>query len=267
MVFTKEDCSQNHSEVMDLQAHFGIDYAAAVGSLIYLINTFIKLQYGVRKLSRFMRLPGKQHFKALKHMLHFIRCHRTTGGIKYYVNPLESPIATTLAEAGAGKANDYPIIAVSDSSFDDCPDTHRSTGGFMIHWQGGVVEGVSIMPPVMSVSVGEAEYCTGALAAMAISFHRKVYNEFLGRDADHPLTVAMGMDSKAAIDIALSPRETKRTKHIQRRYHYLRWCVQTSQLYLFPLPGEKNWSNCLTKVLNAIALAMEEGNFQVTVPP
>jgi hypothetical protein len=267
MIFTKADCSQNHSEVMDLQAEYGIEYAAAVGSLIYLINTFIKLQFGVRKLSRFMRMPGRKHFKALRHMLHFIRCHRTSSGIKYYSNPTEAPMHATLIEAGCTKATAFPIIAVSDSSFDDCPDTHRSTGGYMIHWQGGVVEGVSIMPPVLSVSVGEAEYCTAALAVMATSFHRKVYNEFIGRDADEPLTVALGLDSKAAIDIAMSPRETKKTKHIKRRYHYLRWCQQTSQVYLFPLPGDKNWSNCMTKVLNAEALAKEEGNFQVLVPP
>jgi hypothetical protein len=43
---TKADCSTSHSEVLDLQAKHGIDYAAAVGSLIYLINTFVKLQYG-----------------------------------------------------------------------------------------------------------------------------------------------------------------------------------------------------------------------------
>jgi hypothetical protein len=267
MSFTKEDCSANHSEAMDLQKEFGIDYAGAVGSLIYLINTFIKLQFGVRKLSRFMRLPGRQHYKALRHMLNYISCHRTSGGITFYAEISSAPIYQTLYDVGQAKIAEYPLIAVSDSSFHDCPDTHRSTGGYMIHWQGGVVEGVSVMPPIIAASVGEAEYCTGALAAMAISFHRKVFNEFTGRDADSPLTVALGMDSKAAIDIATSPRETKRTKHIARRYHFLRWCVQTSQLVLFPIPGDRNWSNCLTKPLNGKTLRLEEGNFQVVVPP
>lgn len=173
----------------------------------------------------------------------------------------------TLHEVGAFQATTFPIIAVADSSFDDCPDTRRSTGGYMIHWQGGVVEGASIMPPIVSTSVGEAEYCVGAVAAMALSFHRKVFNEFIGRDSDEPLTLALGMDSTAAIDIATSPRETKRTKHIARRFHYLRWCVQTGQIHMFPIPGDKNWSNCLTKPLSAGEFTAEEGNFQILVPP
>jgi hypothetical protein len=266
-VMTKADCSTNHSEVLDLQAKHGIDYAAAVGSLIYLINTFIKLQYGVRKLSRFMRLPGDRHYKALKHMLNYIRCHRTESGIKFYSDPTHSPLFKTLSEVGAPSIRDFTIIGVSDSSFDDCPDTHRSTGGYVIHWQGGVVEGASVMPPIISTSVGEAEYCTGAIACMAMAHHRKVFNEFRGCDADQPLTVALGMDSKAAMDIANSPRETRRTKHIARRFHYIRWCVQTGQVKLFAIPGDHNWSNGLTKPLNATQFAAEDYNYQVLVPP
>jgi hypothetical protein len=123
------------------------------------------------------------------------------------------------------------------------------------------------MPPIISTSVGEAEYCTGAIACMAMAHHRKVFNEFCGCDADQPLTLALGMDSKAAMDIANSPRETRRTKHIARRFHYIRWCVQTGQVKLFPVPGDRNWSNGLTKPLNATQFAAEDYNYQVLVPP
>jgi hypothetical protein len=38
---------------------------------------------------------------------------------------------------------DYPIITVSDSSFQDCPDSSRSMGGYMIMMRGGVVDAAS----------------------------------------------------------------------------------------------------------------------------
>jgi hypothetical protein len=40
-IFTKKDCCPTYSDVMELQEEFGFEYAAAVGSLIYLMNTYI----------------------------------------------------------------------------------------------------------------------------------------------------------------------------------------------------------------------------------
>jgi hypothetical protein len=55
-VFTKKDCSTTYTDVLNIQAEFGFEYAAAVGSLIYLMNTYIRLNYTIRKLARFMQL-------------------------------------------------------------------------------------------------------------------------------------------------------------------------------------------------------------------
>ncbi|KAG7340335.1 reverse transcriptase RNA-dependent DNA polymerase [Nitzschia inconspicua] len=74
-VFTKEDCSKTYVDVLKLQEEFGFEYAAAVGSLIYLMNTFIKLTFSIRKLAKFMQKPGRTHFTILKHQLHHVQCH------------------------------------------------------------------------------------------------------------------------------------------------------------------------------------------------
>jgi hypothetical protein len=39
-VFTKKDCSENYLDVQKLEEEFGFEYAAVIGSLIYLMNTF-----------------------------------------------------------------------------------------------------------------------------------------------------------------------------------------------------------------------------------
>jgi hypothetical protein len=64
-VFTKNDCSDNYAAVMRLQEEFNFEYAAAIGSLIWLMNTYVKLCFAVRKLAKFMQYPGRQHFAYL----------------------------------------------------------------------------------------------------------------------------------------------------------------------------------------------------------
>jgi hypothetical protein len=66
-----------------------------------------------------------------------------------------------------------PIIQFTDSSFQDCPDTSRSTGGYLTFMQGAVVEAVSTMLTIVSQSTCEAEYCIASLAVMAGSYLNK----------------------------------------------------------------------------------------------
>ena len=93
-------------------------------------------------------------------------------------------------------------------------------------------------------------------------------NELNDRDADAMLTIPLlGIDSQAARDIAASPRETKRTRHMQRRFHYLREAVQCGYAITFAVAGVSNWSNCLTKLLSRDMLKKETEVFHVEVPP
>jgi hypothetical protein len=57
--FTRQDCSSSYVDVMKLQEELGFEYTAAIGSLIYLMNTFVRLTFAIRKLAKVM-----QAFKA-----------------------------------------------------------------------------------------------------------------------------------------------------------------------------------------------------------
>jgi hypothetical protein len=46
-VFTRKDCSATYADVINIQAEFGFEYAAVVGSLIYLMNTYIRRNYAL----------------------------------------------------------------------------------------------------------------------------------------------------------------------------------------------------------------------------
>jgi hypothetical protein len=267
VTFTKDDSSNNYLEVKALEEEFGFQYAAAVGSLIYLMNTFVRLNFGIRKLARFMQLPGKQHFKYLHHMLRHIQCHRCSAGIKFYSNPAESPIHQLMSEKKLSYVNEYPIVIYADTSFQDCLDTSRSTGAHLIFMQGGVIDQNSSMPSLISMSSCEAEYSNGSLAVMAAAYCRKIYNEIYGRPADTPLSIPLGLDSQSAIDTARSFKDTQRTRHIARRFHYVRYGIQRNAILIFKIEGTCNPSNSLTKPLSVDKLNEEANCYQVNVSP
>jgi hypothetical protein len=211
-IFTKSDCSPTYSKVVELQQEFGFEYAAVVGSLIYLMDTYTRLKHSIRKLARFTQYPGRTHFNLLLHLLRHLQCHRLRGGIKFYSVITKAPLHQHLTTTGNSKFADYPIVVFSDASFQDCPDSGRSTGGFLIFMQGGVVDATSTIPQLVAWSTCEAKYCMGALAAMAAFYTRKVYNELHGIDPEYQLTIPIGIDSQSAIDTAISHKETQRTK-------------------------------------------------------
>jgi hypothetical protein len=133
--------------------------------------------------------------------------------------------------------------------------------------QGGVVDACSMMPKLVPWSTCEAEYCTASLAAMAAFYIKKVHNELHGMDPDYELTIPIGIDSQSALDTANSHKETQRTRHFQRRYHFLRIAVGAGQIVLFKVDGTANFSNCLTKPLPAQQLAAETLAFEVDLDP
>jgi hypothetical protein len=84
--------------------------------------------------------------------------------IKFYSNADTSPVNKLLAEKNIDDLSD--IIAFSDASWQDCPDTGRSTVGYLVFYQGGVVATGSSMPTPVAMSSAEAEYMAAAAASM-----------------------------------------------------------------------------------------------------
>jgi hypothetical protein len=173
-IFTIQDCSSSCVDVIKLQEEFGFEYEATIGSLIYLMNTCVRLAFAIRKLAKFMQYLGKIHFKCLKHLLLHIQCHRCTAGIKFYSDIRVSPQYQCTIDIGHTQHAEAPFIQFSNSSFQDCPDTARSPGGYLTIMQGGVIEAVSTMSNIVSHSC-EAEYCFASIATMSGSYIRNIH--------------------------------------------------------------------------------------------
>ena len=92
------------------------------------------LSFAVHKLANFSSNPGKVNFEGLVHLLRYIRDNKTLG-LKYYADMKDAPLSDLLRQAIIKTENQ--LVAFSDSSWRYCPDNGRSTGSYIIFYQGG----------------------------------------------------------------------------------------------------------------------------------
>jgi hypothetical protein len=140
-------------------------------------------------------------------------------GIKFYSELSQAPLIAMLK--GQQIEQEHPFFGFSDSSWNDDADTGRSTGCFIIIYMGGIVDHSSNMPEPVALSSAEAEYNEGCVAFMAASHLRMLLCELEGIEETSMAPTTMFFDSKSAIAMGSSYRDTKHTQHIMRRYHYV----------------------------------------------
>ena len=72
-------------------------------------------------------------------------------GFKYYADMKDSPLSDMFIQANIKTKNQF--MALSDSSWQDCPGTGRSTGSYILFYQGGTLDhGTHVTGPVAQPS-------------------------------------------------------------------------------------------------------------------
>ena len=56
-------------------------------------------------------------------------------------------------------------------------------------------------------------------------------------------------DNDADIKLSINPIARGRTKHIQRRWHFIRECVENEEIILLPIPTNYQLADIMTKAL------------------
>ena len=134
-------------------------------------------------------------------------------------------------------------MAFYDYSWKYCPDTGRSIGVYIIFYQGGTIDHGTHVPGPVAQSSTERDYNAACTAVMALAHFRMLIHELLNKDPDMvpeeaPLIV---LDIKSAMCMAKNGKDTKHTRHITRRMHFVRngekckmhkidWCERGLQL-------------------------------------
>lgn len=202
-------------------------YMELVGGLLYLSTTTRPdLALAAGKLAQYMRQPEEQHWQAAKTALRYV-VGTPNLGIEY----------------GAGGT----MVGAVDADYGGCPDTRRSTAGWVFTWNGAAVSWSSKREPTVATSTAEAEYIAAAAAVKEALWLRKLKSD-LGAGNE---PIALAEDNMACIAIAGNMEGTGRAKHIDIAHHFVRERVAMGDVSLHHVPSADMVADGFTKPLPA----------------
>ena len=221
MIFTKAYSSTSYEQVEKLTREFNIHYRYCIGSLIYLLSTRVDFSFTIHKLAKFPSNPGKVHFGGLVNLLRYIRDNKTLD-LNYYADMKDARLSDLMIQASINTENQ--LMAFSYSSWKYFPYTVRSTGAYIIFYQGGPIDHGTYVPGPFYQSGAESEYNAACTAVMDLARLRLLIHDFLNKDPyivpeEAPLIIFY---SKSRVCMAKNGKDTKHTRNIARSVHFVR---------------------------------------------
>lgn len=153
-------------------------------------------------------------------------------------------------------ANIEPPKAFSDSDWGG-PHTkaRRSVGGYVFKLAGGPIAWQSKRQTCVATSSNEAEYIAASEASREAYWIREIMKDLRLFDDQHAPSIPLHMDNKGAIDLTTSDMQTRRSKHIDIRYHYTRDMAEQGIIHIKQIPTAEMVADGCTKPLGSEAHA------------
>ena len=120
---------------------------------------------------------------------------------------------------------------------------HRSISAFLIYLAGGLMLWASKRQPVTSLSSTEAEYYAARACGTEVVAMRHFLAEITNKA--HPAATPIYVDNSACVSLARDFNSCKRTKHIDRRVHFLTDYQKMGEIQLIYIPTSKNTADGL----------------------
>ena len=138
----------------------------------------------------------------------------------------------------------WEVRGYYDSDFAGDKDTRISVSGFCVFVLGCLVSWKSRGQKNVTLSSTEAEYVAISELCAEILFIKMIL-EFLGIQINYPITV--NCDNVGAIFLAHNKKTSRRTKHVDTRYHFVREHVENNVLKIIFVKSEENKADPYTK--------------------
>ncbi|CAL2238905.1 unnamed protein product [Prunus armeniaca] len=209
------------------------EYRQIVGSLLYLTATRPDIMFAASLLARFMHNPTKKHMGTAKRVLRYIQ-----GTIDFGI-VFEKGKETTL-------------IGYCDSDWAGSEDDMRSTSVYAFTLGSGVFSWASIKQNTVALSTAEAEYVSATEATSQAKWLRFVLEDF-GEEQIEGTQIMC--DNTSAIAMAKNPVFHQKSRHINRKFHFIREAIQAKEIELVYCRTDEQIADILTKALPKDRLA------------
>jgi hypothetical protein len=194
---------------------------------MYLVHTRPNIYYAVNALSQFICNPKHIHMIVAKHILRYVQ-GTITYGLRYTSSGGVMLHGYTDSD-WMGSTVDWK------STFGYC----FSLGSIMISWsnrkQGSIAQ-----------STIEEEYIVASVAGREVVWFRKLLSDLFSAELE---PTVIHCDNQSCINLSENPVFHDRSKHIEMRYHYVRYMVQKNILSIQYVSMAEQTTNILTKPL------------------
>ena len=207
-----------------------IPYAYVVGSLMDAIFcTILDICYSIGMVSRSQSNPGLKHWQAIKHIL---KCLSRT---KDYMLVYHS--------------EDLISIGYTDLDFQFDLDFRKSISGYVFTLGGGAISWRSVKQSYTVDSTKEVEYVVACETAKEAVWLKKFLSD-LGVVRMKQVPITLFCDNSGVVAQSKDPRNHKKGKHIERKYHIIRDIIARGDVVVAKIDSANNLANPFTKVLS-----------------
>lgn len=217
---------QSPSSTSAIAAMRNIPYHEAIGSLMWAsLGTRPDILFAVTSLSRFTKNPGEEHWNELKRVFRYLKGTKDLW-LKFGGNSKE-------------------LVGYADADGNMTEDRHAITGyAFILN--GGAISWASKHQEIVTLSTTESEYVAATHATKEGLWLRSLLTQVF-----YPLhdPTTLFSDNQSAIALTKDQQYHARTKHIDIRYHFIRWVVNEGTFRLVYCPTDDMVADVLTEAL------------------
>jgi hypothetical protein len=178
-------------------------YRSMIGSLLYLCALRPDIMFSICMCARFQANPKEVHLRVVKRIMRYL-VYTHKFGLWY-------PEGST-----------FDLIGYSDADYAGCKIDRKSTSETCQFLGRSLVSWASKKQNSIALSTAEAEYIVAGHCCTQLIWMRQTLRDYGYKLSKVPLLC----DNESAIRMADNPVEHSRTKHIDIRYHFLRYHQQ-----------------------------------------
>jgi len=220
--------SQSPTTLAEIAKMKNVPYREAVGSLMYAaMGTRPDIAFATSTVAQFFENPGQAHWEAVKRIFRYLKGTRD------------------LSLVYGGKREDLQGWVDADGA---SQEHRRAISGYVFMVDGGAISWSSKKQELVTLSTTEAEYVAATHAAKEGMWLRALFGEVFPPTCINKPTTIFG-DNKSAIALAHTGQYHARTKHIDIRYHFIRYIVDAGSIKLIYCPTDEQTADTLTKAL------------------
>lgn len=202
------------------------------------------LCFAITYFSQFQNCYTAEHWKYLKQVLRYLKLTENYA-LKYTKS----------------KNNKLELSSYVDADFANCPLDRKSVTGFLIKLNNNIINWKTKKQNVVALSTCEAEYVALACCVSEDLFICQMLNEILSTKL---FPIHVYEDNTSCIRVA-STLETKRSKHIDVKFHFVRDCIKENKIKIEFIETSEQIADMFTKPLNVKQFVYFRGLLNLTI--